>query len=64
MDGSMYSGSGTIVRDGATFAALTGQAVHLINVRTQRDRPGLQPQGPGVITTTTIGCQVSLLADM
>ena len=32
IDGSRYSGSGTIVRQAVMFAALTGQAVHIIRV--------------------------------
>ena len=44
IDGSRYSGSGTIVRQAAAFSALTGQAIHMINARAKRDKPGLRPQ--------------------
>lgn len=44
IDGSRYSGSGTIVRQAVAFSALTGKAVHLINARAKRDKPGLRPQ--------------------
>jgi RNA 3'-terminal phosphate cyclase (ATP) len=44
LDGSRYSGSGTIVRQAVAFAALTGQAVHLRHVRVRRPNPGLRPQ--------------------
>lgn len=44
IDGSRYSGSGTIVRQAVAFAALTGRAVHLANVRVRRPNPGLRPQ--------------------
>jgi RNA 3'-terminal phosphate cyclase (ATP) len=44
IDGSRYSGSGTIVRQAVMFAALTGQAVHIINARVRRPTPGLRPQ--------------------
>jgi RNA 3'-terminal phosphate cyclase (ATP) len=37
LDGSRFSGSGTIVRFGVPLAALTGQALHLTNVRARRD---------------------------
>jgi hypothetical protein len=40
IDGSRYSGSGTIVRQAVTFAALTGQAVHLVKARVRRPKPG------------------------
>lgn len=44
IDGSRYSGSGTIVRQAVAFAALTGQAIHLVKARAHRDKPGLRPQ--------------------
>ncbi|MCS6953475.1 MAG: RNA 3'-terminal phosphate cyclase [Bryobacterales bacterium] len=44
IDGSLHSGSGTVVRQAVAFAALTGRPVHLYNVRARRDKPGLQPQ--------------------
>ena len=44
IDGSLHSGSGTIVRQAAAYAALTGQPVRVRNARAQRQRPGLRPQ--------------------
>jgi RNA 3'-terminal phosphate cyclase (ATP) len=44
IDGSRYSGSGTIVRQAAVFAALTGQPIHVVNARAHRPRPGLRTQ--------------------
>jgi RNA 3'-terminal phosphate cyclase (ATP) len=44
IDGSRYSGSGTIVRQAVAFAALTGNAVHMFNVRAKRRKPGLRRQ--------------------
>lgn len=44
IDGSRYSGSGTIVRQAVVLSALTGQAVHIRNARAHRAKPGLQPQ--------------------
>lgn len=44
IDGSQYSGSGTIVRQAVAFAALTGRSIHLINARVKREKPGLRPQ--------------------
>jgi RNA 3'-terminal phosphate cyclase (ATP) len=44
IDGSQYSGSGTIVRQAVMFSALTGQAVHIVNARVRRPKPGLRPQ--------------------
>ena len=44
IDGSRYSGSGTIVRQAVAFSALTGQSIHMVNARAKRDKPGLRPQ--------------------
>jgi len=44
IDGSALSGSGTIVRDAVPFCILTGQEIHLKNIRAKRDKPGLRPQ--------------------
>lgn len=44
IDGSRYSGSGTIVRQAVAFSALTGQSIHIVNARAKRDKPGLRPQ--------------------
>lgn len=44
IDGSRYSGSGSIVRQAAAFSALTGQAIHVIKARAKREKPGLRPQ--------------------
>ena len=49
IDGSRYSGSGTIVRQAVMFAALTGQPVHIINARARRPKPGLRPQHVRVV---------------
>lgn len=44
IDGSRYSGSGTIVRQAVAFSALTGRPIHMINARAKRDKPGLRLQ--------------------
>ena len=44
IDGGRKSGSGTIVRDAVSLAALTGQELHITNIRTKRDKPGLRSQ--------------------
>jgi RNA 3'-terminal phosphate cyclase (ATP) len=49
IDGSRYSGSGTIVRQSVALAALTEQPVHVINARSRRLKPGLQPQHARVV---------------
>ena len=49
IDGSLYSGSGTIVRQAIAFAALTGRDVHIVNVRVRRPKPGLRHQHVQVV---------------
>jgi RNA 3'-terminal phosphate cyclase (ATP) len=44
IDGSRYSGSGTIVRQSVAFSALTGKPIHVVNARAKREKPGLRPQ--------------------
>jgi RNA 3'-terminal phosphate cyclase (ATP) len=49
IDGSRYSGSGTIVRQAVAFAALTGKALRIINARARRPKPGLRRQHVQVV---------------
>lgn len=44
IDGSRYSGSGTIVRQAVGLAALTGRGIHVVNARIRRPKPGLRRQ--------------------
>ncbi|WP_455242572.1 RNA 3'-terminal phosphate cyclase, partial [Petrachloros mirabilis] len=44
IDGSRFSGSGTIVRQAVAFSALTGNAIHMVHARAKRDKPGLRLQ--------------------
>jgi RNA 3'-phosphate cyclase len=53
IDGSRYSGSGTIVRQSVAYAALTRQPIHVINARVRRDNPGLRRQHIRVIEAIT-----------
>jgi RNA 3'-terminal phosphate cyclase (ATP) len=60
LDGSSFSGSGTIVRFGVPLAALTGQSLRLTNVRARRDPPGLRPQHLKAVEAVTQVCQGTL----
>lgn len=44
IDGSQKSGSGTILRYAVSLSGLTGQPLHIRNIRAKRDKPGLRPQ--------------------
>jgi len=49
IDGSLYSGSGSIVRQAIAFAALTGRDVRIVNARIRRPKPGLRRQHVQVV---------------
>lgn len=49
LDGGSYSGSGTIVRQAVSLAALTGTEIRITNVRSRRPQPGLRPQHTWVV---------------
>ena len=44
IDGSRGEGGGQILRTALTLSACLGRPLHLVNIRAQRRRPGLQPQ--------------------
>jgi len=44
VDGSKKSGSGTILRLSVALSAITGESVHIFNIRKNRPKPGLKPQ--------------------
>jgi RNA 3'-terminal phosphate cyclase (ATP) len=44
IDGSMGEGGGQVLRTSLSLSVLTGQGVHITNIRAGRAKPGLQPQ--------------------
>jgi len=44
IDGSMHSGSGTVLRLAVALAALRAEPVRIRNIRARRQKPGLRPQ--------------------
>lgn len=44
IDGAMGEGGGQVLRSALSLSILTGQSFHLVNIRANRSRPGLQPQ--------------------
>jgi len=49
IDGSAYSGSGTIVRYAAALATLACKPIRVTNIRARRPNPGLRPQHLSVV---------------
>jgi len=56
IDGSKKSGSGTILRLSVAFAAISGQALHINNIRQNRPQPGLKPQHLEAVLTAAKLC--------
>jgi len=44
IDGSMKSGSGTILRLSLALASIMGEELYIFNIRKKRSKPGLRPQ--------------------
>ncbi len=44
IDGSVHSGSGTLLRYAASLATLVGRPIRMTRVRAKRQKPGLRPQ--------------------
>lgn len=44
IDGSLGEGGGQVLRTALTLSLITGKPFHLYNIRSQRPKPGLQPQ--------------------
>jgi len=44
IDGSMLSGSGTLLRYATAFATIRQEPLHMVRIRAKRAKPGLRPQ--------------------
>lgn len=60
IDGSEKSGSGTILRLSVALSALTGQPLHIYNIRHNRPEPGLKPQHLESVLTAAKLCDAEL----
>ena len=56
IDGSEKSGSGTILRMSVALAAVSGQALHIYNIRQNRPQAGLKPQHLEAVLTAAKLC--------
>jgi RNA 3'-terminal phosphate cyclase (ATP) len=56
VDGSQKSGSGTILRLSVALAAVTGQPLHIYNIRQNRPKAGLKPQHLEAVLTAAKLC--------
>ncbi len=60
VDGSQKSGSGTILRLSIALAAVTGQKLHIFNIRAKRPQPGLKPQHLEAVLTAAKLCNAKV----
>jgi RNA 3'-terminal phosphate cyclase (ATP) len=60
IDGSKKSGSGTILRLSIAIAAVTGQPLHIYNIRQNRPQRGLKPQHLEAVSTAAKLCNAEL----
>ena len=56
IDGSLKSGSGTILRLAVAFAAVSGEQLRIFNIRQKRPQPGLRPQHLEAVLTAAKLC--------
>ena len=60
IDGSLKSGSGTILRFSIALAAISGQPLHIFNIRQNRPQKGLKPQHLEAVLTAAKLCKAEL----
>jgi len=60
IDGSMKSGSGTILRLSIALAGILNQPLHIYNIRQKRPQPGLRPQHLEAVLTAAKICDAEL----
>jgi len=60
IDGSMKSGSGTILRLSIALAGINNQPLHIVNIREKRPQPGLRPQHLEAVLTAAKLCRAKV----
>jgi RNA 3'-terminal phosphate cyclase (ATP) len=63
IDGSQGEGGGQVLRTSLSLSALTGRPFRMVNVRANRDRPGLRPQHLTAVRAVAALCDASLSGD-
>jgi len=64
IDGSFGEGGGQVLRTSLALAAITGQSLHIYNVRAGRAKPGLQAQHLTSVRAAAAICGAQLEGDM
>jgi len=60
IDGSLKSGSGTILRLSVSLAGIVNQPLHIFNIRQKRPQPGLRPQHLEAVLTAAKLCNADV----
>jgi len=60
IDGSLKSGSGTILRLSVALASIVNQPLHIFNIREKRSQPGLRPQHLEAVLTAAKLCNAEV----
>lgn len=60
IDGSLKSGSGTILRLSVALASIVNQPLHIFNIRKKRIQPGLRPQHLEAVLTAAKLCNAEV----
>jgi len=60
IDGSLKSGSGTILRLSVALAGIVNQPLHIFNIRQKRPQPGLRPQHLEAVLTAAKLCNAEV----
>jgi len=60
IDGSLKSGSGTILRLSVALAGIVNQPLHIVNIRQKRPQPGLRPQHLEAVLTAAKLCNADV----
>lgn len=63
IDGSMHSGSGTVLRYAVALAALRAETLRVRNIRARRAKPGLRPQHLQAVRACSAFCGGRLQGD-
>ena len=63
IDGSMHSGSGTVLRYAAALSALLGEPLRVRHIRARREKPGLRPQHLQALRACAAFCGGQLSGD-
>lgn len=62
IDGSLGEGGGQVLRSSLTLSVMTGQPVHLTNIRARRPKPGLQAQHLAAVRAAAAVCGAEVTA--